>query len=399
MGTRQVCELTPGGRGAVCVLQLQGDELAESIDAFFNPAGRGRLSDQPFLKPVYGFWCTNSDAATGDAQGRQQEDIIVCRRTASLLEIHCHGGFFARQRILDSLKSACFEVKSWQEWPHCDWLDPEIQTAIASAAARRLPLTQTLKTAAVLNWQVCGALDRAIADCQVHLREGRGNQAAALLDELLGWRNLARHLTEPWRVAIVGPPNVGKSSLMNRLAGFERSIVFDQPGTTRDLVTSLTAINGWPVELIDTAGIRESAEGLEVAGIGLARTALQTADLAILVRDATRRALDLAIDELTRFDKRPVVQVDNKMDLVGDAAAWQVEERGLPVSALTGEGIETLLQTVARQLVPVEPAMHQPIPFCPEHFALLEQARVEIGRGKFLAAEATLHALGQGPSP
>ena len=90
-----------------------------------------------------------------------------------------------------------------------------------------------------------------------------------------------------WRVVIAGPPNVGKSSLINAMAGYERAIVSPLPGTTRDVVTLTTAIDGWPVQLADTAGLRASDDELESAGVKLAGAALAAADLVILVCDAT----------------------------------------------------------------------------------------------------------------
>ena len=82
--------------------------------------------------------------------------------------------------------------------------------------------------------------------------------AAARIREWLAWEDFGLHLTRPWNVVLAGRPNVGKSSLINALLGYTRSIVFDQPGTTRDVVTAATAIDGWPIELSDTAGLRES---------------------------------------------------------------------------------------------------------------------------------------------
>ena len=105
---------------------------------------------------------------------------------------------------------------------------------------------------------------------------------------LLARADLGRHLVRPWSVVLAGPVNVGKSSLINALAGYGRSIVHHAPGTTRDAVTAATAIDGWPVELCDTAGLRPAATPVERAGIERAQERLAQADLAVLVFDRER---------------------------------------------------------------------------------------------------------------
>ncbi len=97
---------------------------------------------------------------------------------------------------------------------------------------------------------------------------------------------IGSHLVEPWRVVLAGPPNVGKSSLVNALVGYQRAIVYDAPGTTRDMVTAITALEGWPVELCDTAGLRSSREAIEAEGVRLARQAAAAADALVLVFSA-----------------------------------------------------------------------------------------------------------------
>src|SRR5207244_11945531 len=101
-----------------------------------------------------------------------------------------------------------------------------------------------------------GAVGPAVDAARAALRRGDAMEAGRLLDELARYAGVGRHLTAPWRVAVAGAPNVGKSSLVNALAGYQRSVVAPTPGTTRDVVTALLAIDGWPVELADTAGLR-----------------------------------------------------------------------------------------------------------------------------------------------
>src|SRR6185503_7750192 len=104
---------------------------------------------------------------------------------------------------------------------------------------------------------------------------------------LLALAEVGLHLTTPWRVVFAGPPNVGKSSLVNALLGYPRAIVYDQPGTTRDVLTASTAFDGWPFELRDTAGLRDgiSLDSVEVEGVARARAQIATADLVVFVHD------------------------------------------------------------------------------------------------------------------
>src|SRR5207302_2223379 len=113
------------------------------------------------------------------------------------------------------------------------------------------------------------------------LDRGNVDEATQLLGSLVRFAALGRHLTQPWRVAVMGAPNVGKSSLVNALAGYQRSIVAPTPGTTRDVVTTLIAVDGWPIELADTAGLHTQAGDLEGQGIARARAAAGEADLCL----------------------------------------------------------------------------------------------------------------------
>jgi tRNA modification GTPase len=191
--------------------------------------------------------------------------------------------------------------------------------------------------------------------------------AAETIDELLGRRELGLHLINPWRVVVFGAPNVGKSSLINAIVGYERAIVSPMLGTTRDVVTVTTAIDGWPVILSDTAGFRETQDELESAGIKLATSMLSRAELAIFVYDAAK-LLAVSVDGETKLElpkpASPVqaIHVINKIDLISVAERLRVLEhftnsqqtigQAHAVSALSGEGVADLMTAIARSLVP-----------------------------------------------
>ena len=148
-------------------------------------------------------------------------------------------------------------------------------------------------------------------------------------------------------LAIVGRPNAGKSSLFNRLVERDRAIVTATPGTTRDLVTERISLDGIPLELVDTAGLRETVEEVEQLGIARTREALADAALVLVVLDATQSLNDEERRLLSALEDRPAVIAINKSDLVRDESAdligaIAIKQPALPTSALTGEGISAL---------------------------------------------------------
>ena len=172
------------------------------------------------------------------------------------------------------------------------------------------------------------------------------------------WRGgapLGRRLTTPWRVAVAGPPNVGKSSLVNALAGYQRSIVAPTPGTTRDVATTRLAIDGWPVELADTAGVRDATDMLEMQGVRMAREATAAADLCLWVLDASAQPVWPELQGAVQL-------VVNKIDL---PAAWAPDEAAgaVRVSARTGRGMADLCAALSRRLVPDPPPAGSAVPF------------------------------------
>jgi len=222
---------------------------------------------------------------------------------------------------------------------------PEELSPIKRQARKLLLEAATVKTAAILLDQYQGALERTLAEIEVRQRNGDLAGAVKIQDRLEQTRHLAWHLVEPFRVVIAGPPNVGKSSLINAIAGYTRSVVSPMPGTTRDVVTTRIALEGWPVELIDTAGLHEGGDELERQGMDRARAIMEKADLRLWVLDASAAP----------FLPPPTATADgyiiNKIDLPSD---WC--EQDLPasahtrVSAKTGHGVADLCTWIGELL-------------------------------------------------
>ena len=164
--------------------------------------------------------------------------------------------------MIDRLSERGCEPMRWQDWLRETAADP-----IRAAAQIALAEAPTARTAAVLLDQFHGALAHVRFErCWMPPRRrlANGEQRSMRSSPIAAWACISR---QPWRVVLAGRPNVGKSSLMNALVGFQRAIVCDLPGTTRDVVTATTAIDGWPIQLADTAGLRETRDEIESAGV------------------------------------------------------------------------------------------------------------------------------------
>ncbi len=155
-----------------------------------------------------------------------------------------------------------------------------------------------------------------------------------------------RILHDGLTLAIVGRPNAGKSSLFNRLAERERAIVTATPGTTRDLVTERIAINGIPIELVDTAGVREALEEVEQLGIARTHAALADAALVLIVLDATEKLNEDERKLLAAIEERAAIIVRNKCDLGGKVQGIDSTLKIVETSALTGEGLPELREAI-----------------------------------------------------
>jgi tRNA modification GTPase len=370
--------LTPVGRGAVATIRVRGDlARLNQPPSLFHAANALPVSEQPIGRIAFGRW----GQATSD-----QEEIVVCRSSDSVLEIHCHGGHAATQRILQDLNDAGFASTGWRELltETSDLLDVELVEALGRAT--------TWRTAEILNEQAGGLL-RQDLESLGSLIDGRSPKALSRIDELLSWGSFGCHLSQSWNVVLTGRPNVGKSSLINALLGYQRAIVFDQPGTTRDVVTAETAFDGWPVTLADTAGLRNTSEDLEAAGIALAREKADAADARLVLVDLSQPPTDDDRDLLSRWPD--AIVIGHKCDL-GDCWGDELPWSALRVSSLTGLGLAEVPRRLVSMLVPHVPAMGTPIPVRPRQIDLLKSMRDALLQSDFASARQILNRLLRG---
>jgi tRNA modification GTPase len=349
--------LTPPGAGAIATVEVSGPRAWELARELFKPAGK----PLPAGPELHRFWF-------GTLGG---DEVILAVTSTDTAEVHCHGGVRVVRWVVEQfLARGCVEARGVED----------------SAPATLLQRAPTLRTAAILLDQFHGAFDREVRRI-LHLLElhvGHSptyEEARRELRELARWAPVGRHLVEPWKVVVAGAPNVGKSSLVNALAGFQRAVVSDVAGTTRDVVSVQLAFDGWPVELTDTAGLRE-AEGLEAKGVERAKKAVNDADLILWVRDAADPEGTWPEPGACRM--YDAIFVTNKIDLVPswEPGEFSREHRGVAVSATAGTGIPELIAEVVRRLIPdLAPPPGAAVPYTPRFADVVDSANNALEAG------------------
>lgn len=370
----RVVRLTPVGRGAVASLVLHGTgpDVDRTLSGLFQAANGRAISAQPIRHIVFGHWGRTST-----------EEVVVTRQSETTVEIHCHGGEAAVRRILSDLQQQGVELCSaWQ-------FGEETRGRFATECDRSLSLAPTLRTASLLLAQADAWPAAVRRWSEISWTSVGRAQLQHELEQVLAWSPFALHLTSPWNIVLAGRPNVGKSSLINALVGYTRSIVYDRPGTTRDVVTANTALDGWPVRLADTAGLRAAEENLEAAGIERAQVVLAAADCQVLLFDGSQ---PLTESDVALCEQWPAaIFVAHKSDLPGE---WPQPLPGAwPVSSLTGSGLEELIATVVQRLVPQVPEPGTPLPFTPRLVDEISRALAAVAEGDRPAFTDSLAAM------
>jgi tRNA modification GTPase len=400
---------SPFGEGAVALLRISGPAAIGIADAVFQ--GKVRLSEATPRVQHFGAVSQN---------GRKLDDVLltVFRAPASytgedVIEIGCHGGVLVTRRILELLLASGARSAEPGEFTQRAYLNGKMDLTQAEAVMD-LITAQTDLALHAANEQLEGRLGERIREVRetflgllAHTEAyidfpdedidpdtnatllSKLAAASAEIEALLATAARGRLLREGVRTVIYGAPNVGKSSLLNVLLGSERAIVSARPGTTRDVIEEVINVRGLPVRLIDTAGVRDSDDEIERAGIERTHRQVARADLVLRVVDASApRAEGPSLEE--DHPAAATLLVLNKADL-GEHPSWKGVE-AIRVSCLRGEGIEALAEAiVARVSLGDTSRRDWSLAINARHQASLQSARD--------FAEAARVALSEGLSP
>ena len=308
--------LTPPGSGAIAVVRLIGPKTSDFLATHFSGC------------PVPGR-CVHGDLR--DGVDVIDDPVVVIASDGRSADVNLHGGPWVVRSMLDMARRAGFTIIEKTNLP----LPPgavDGASEIEREIQRHLPMATTeIALSELLRQQESWERFESLAEA-----DRRADSAAMLNDRGLWW------LLNPPRAAIVGAANVGKSTLANRLFGQERSITADLPGTTRDWVGESTNLDGMPVILIDTPGIRATRDEIEAAAILRAADAVRAADLVVLVLDASHPYEGEQASLHARFPAALVVV--NKCDL---SAAWDWRSiSSCQTVATSGNGIDALQEKI-----------------------------------------------------
>lgn len=396
---------TPLGEGGLAVIRVSGGEALRVVEKCFHPLGK--TSKPPSKADTH---TIHYGRVMRDAQVIDEVLVAVMRapRTFTredVVEITCHGGLLPAKAVLDTLLQSGARLALPGEFTRRAFLNGRIDLAQAEAVADIIHSRTELALAAA-NEQLAGKLSQRInelrdelvatlAHIEAHIDFPdediapdtkdkllkRLEHGIGFVDELLRTADEGQLLRRGIRAAIIGRPNAGKSSLLNQLLGRDRAIVSAIPGTTRDTIEETANIRGIPVVFVDTAGLREARDEIEVEGIKRSHRSLAQAELILHVLDASEPLTAADEKYLSELATRKRILVRNKIDLPSvwssgfsrpdvrlaagprEFSSGLVEQRSsqlklelhtdspvVDVSCITGAGIEALKDAIKAQV-------------------------------------------------
>ncbi len=367
---------TPLGEGGLAVIRLSGENAFAIADKCFLPVGKS--SCKPSAAP------THTIQFGKIMRGSEVIDEVLLAvfrapRTFTredTVEISCHGGLLPAKLVLDTVLKNGARLAEPGEFTKRAFLNGRIDLAQAEAVADLIHSRTELALIAA-NEQLAGKLSQRVnklrddlmltmAHVEAHIDFPdediapdtkndllqRLETGIVFMDELLRTADEGQILRRGIRAAIIGRPNAGKSSLLNQLLGRDRAIVSPIAGTTRDTIEETANIRGLPVIFIDTAGLRESRDEIEIEGIRRSRESLAQAELILHVLDASEPLTDADKNYFTEFAGKKTIFIRNKTDLPvrlelnSEFRIQNSESRSVDVCCTSGQGIEVLKDAI-----------------------------------------------------
>ena len=360
---------TAPGEGGIGIIRISGEKSLQVAQSIFKSKSGKMIKDYNARTLIYGTVVDNEKVI---------DEVLVAYMKGpnsytaeDVIEINCHGGFISVKKILELILSKGVRLAEAGEFTKRAFLNCRIDLSQAEAIIDVIK-SKTDMAHEVAQSQLEGSLAKKIKDLRMNVTEVLAHLEVSidfaeedveeityqtLEEKALELRNEIKKLYDTaesgkilrdgLKTVIVGKPNVGKSSLLNSILGENRAIVTDIAGTTRDVIEEFVNIKGIPLKIVDTAGIRETEDVVEKIGVEKSRESFSTADLVIMVLDASRKLSEEDMEILESLKNKKTIVLLNKMDLEPQIELEKIEEFVnsediIKISALKHQGIEEL---------------------------------------------------------
>ena len=360
---------TAPGEGGIGIIRISGEKSLQVAQSIFKSKSGKMIKDYNARTLIYGTVVDNEKVI---------DEVLVAYMKGpnsytaeDVIEINCHGGFISVKKILELILSKGVRLAEAGEFTKRAFLNGRIDLSQAEAIIDVIK-SKTDMAHEVAQSQLEGSLAKKIKDLRMNVTEVLAHLEVSidfaeedveeityqtLEEKALELRNEIKKLYDTaesgkilrdgLKTVIVGKPNVGKSSLLNSILGENRAIVTDIAGTTRDVIEEFVNIKGIPLKIVDTAGIRETEDVVEKIGVEKSRESFSTADLVIMVLDASRKLSEEDMEILESLKNKKTIVLLNKMDLEPQIELDKIEEFVnsediIKISALKHQGIEEL---------------------------------------------------------
>jgi len=410
---------TPFGRGGIGIVRMTGDQSISILRSIFQKSGStgGKVLagvDQLESHRFYHGYILDSQ------KGQRVDEVLVVAMLGprsytreDVVEVHSHSGPVVLGKIFEEVVNKGAIVAEPGEFTKRAFLNGRIDLTQAEAVIDIIQ-AKTEKALQIANQQLAGGLSRRIDPIRDALQSIRVMIEAAIdfpedmeenlsthtiqddleqdviakIDRLLAEYQADHYYRDGIKLAVIGRPNVGKSSLMNRLVDRDRAIVTAIPGTTRDVIEEIIHIRGLPVIIMDTAGLHPASGEVERIGIQKTQQSIRDADIVLFMIDASMKISSEDLSIYTQIEDKKHVVVYNKIDLIQPEqaltipATWQ-NQTVMPISALNGDNLDELKQTVW-SLVVGDKGLDREIGVVPNtrHKLQLEACLVAVQRAK-----------------